>query len=554
MAADPARTGISSLRRAYQDPLGMLLAIAGTVLLIACANLANLMFARANAREREIAVRLALGASRGRVIQQLLAESLLLSFSGALAGIALAQALTRILISFFSTQFRSISLDLTLDWRVLGFTAAVAVLTCLIFGLMPAVKSTNIPPMAAMKAGSRGVTAGRERFGLRRVLVVTQVALSMVLLVGAFLFVRSFQNLINVDAGFRQTEILAADLDFTQLKIPTDQRNQYKQQLADRLQAIPGVQSAATADIVPISGNGWNEDVHFDNRGSDVHEIVNFSRVSPGYFRTLDIPLIEGRDFGQQDTLNAPAVAVVNQLFVHKVLQDKPPLGRVFNVDEGAGRPPSPYQIVGVVKNTKYFDLREDLFPIAYLARSQDKKPDTDASILIRSSLPPAALSNEVERATAQMSPSILIQFSVFKTQIRDSLQRERLMASLSGFFGLLAGLLATIGLYGVISYMVVRRRSEIGIRMALGADRARVLALVMREAAILLGIGVAIGAALSLLSARTASALLYGLKPYDPPTLVLAGLALTIVAAGASYLPAFRAARIQPTEALREE
>ncbi len=554
MAAEPAGTGVSRLRRTYQDPLYMLLAIAGTVLLIACANLANLMFARANAREREIAVRLALGASRGRIVQQLLAESILLSCCGAVAGVVLAQALTRILISFFSTQFSSISLDLALDWRVLGFTAAVGILTCFIFGLMPALKSTGIPPMAAMKAGSRGLTAGRERFGMRRVLVVTQVALSMVLLVGAVLFVRSFQNLINVDAGFRQTEILAADLDFTQLNIPSGQRNQYKQQLADRLQAIPGVQSAVTADIVPISGNGWNEDVHFDNAGNDVHEIVNFSRVSAGYFGTLDIPLVEGRDFGPQDTLTAPAVAIVNQLFVHKVLKDQPPLGRIFNVDEGAGLPPSPYQIVGVVKNTKYSDLREDLFPIAYLACSQNKKPDTDASILIRSSLPPAALSNEVERAVAQVSPSILIQFSVFKTQIRDSLQRERLMASLSGFFGFLAALLATIGLYGVVSYMVVRRRSEIGIRMALGADRGSVLALIMRETAVLLGIGVAIGAGLSLLATRTASALLYGLKPYDPLTLVLAGLALTIVAVGASYLPAFRATHIQPTEALREE
>jgi predicted permease len=554
MAAEPAGTGLSSLRRTYEQPLWLLLAIAGTVLLIACANLANLMFARANAREREIAVRLALGASRTRLMQQLMLESLLLAAIGALAGIVLAQGLTRILISYLSTQFGSVSLDLGLDWRVLGFTAAAAVLTCLLFGLMPALKATSTRPIVAMKTGSRGVTTGRERFGLRRILVVVQVALSMVLLVGAFLFVRSFQNLITLDAGFRQSGILAVDLDFTQLNIPVAQRNNFKQQMVERMQAVPGVESAAAVDIVPVSGNMWNDYVHFDNAGQDVHDLVNFNRVSPGFFKTLDTPLVKGRDFSPADTLNSPAVAVVNESFVHKLLKDADPLGKIFRVDEGAGVPESIYQIVGIVKDTKYNDLHAEFGAIAYLARSQDKKPDTDASLIVRSDLSLDSLMASVERSVAEVSPAIGIQFSVFKTQIRDTLQRERLMASLSGFFGFLAAVLATIGLYGVISYMVVRRRSEIGIRMALGADRGRVMALIMREAALLLGIGLAIGTGLSLASTRAASALLFGLKPHDPAALAMAGLALALVAIAASYLPAFRATRIQPTEALREE
>ncbi|HZI58015.1 MAG TPA: ABC transporter permease [Verrucomicrobiae bacterium] len=554
LAAEPAGTGISSLRRAYANPLWILLAIAGTVLLIACANLANLMFARANAREREIAVRLALGASRMRLLQQLLMESLLLAGIGAIAGILLAQVLTRILVSFLGTQFGNVTLNLGLDWRVLGFTAAVAIMTCLLFGLMPAIKSTATPPIVAMKAGSRGITAGRERFGIRRILVVVQVAMSMVLLVGAFLFVRSFQKLASLDAGLRQTGILVADFDFTQINIPVAERNSFKQNLADRLHALPGVESAAAVQVVPFSGNIWNEDVHFDNAGQDVHEIVNFNRITPGFFRTMDIALVKGRDFGPENTLNSPAVAIVNESFTHKVLKDAEPLGRIFRVEEGAGKPQSAYQIIGVVKDTKYYDMREDFSPIAYLARSQDKKPDGVTSVVLRSDISVESLTSSVERTTAEINPAIGIQFSVFKSQVRDTMQRERLMASLSGFFGLLAGLLATIGLYGVISYMVVRRRNEIGIRMALGAGRGRVLSLIMREAAILLAIGLAAGTALSFVSTQAAASLLFGLKPRDPLTLALAAFALALIAAAASYLPAFRAARIHPTEALREE
>jgi putative ABC transport system permease protein len=554
LAAEPAGSGLSNLRNRFEDPLWILLAIAGIVLLIACANLANLMFARANAREREIAVRLALGASRRRLLQQLMMESLLLSAIGAFAGILLAQVLTRVLVSFLTTQFRSVTLDLGLDWRVLGFTAAVAILTCLLFGLVPALKATATPPIVAMKTGSRGLAGGRERFSLRRLLVIAQVAMSMVLLVGAFLFVRSFQNLINLNAGLQQSGILTAELDLTQMKLPPEQRNRFKKDMVERLGALSGVASAGSTSILPLSGSGWNDSVHTDASGQEVREVAYFDRVSAGFFRTLEIPLIKGRDFGDQDSPGAPAAAIVNDSFVRKFLKDKNPLGATFRVDEGAGVPESVYEIVGVVADSKYRDLREDFFPVAYVASQQDKKPDTNLPVILRSTLSLDALTSEVERSVVEVSPVIGIQFIVLRTQVRDGLQRERLMASLSGFFGLLAGILAMVGLYGVISYMVVRRRNEIGIRMALGANRARVLALIMREAATLLAIGVVIGAGLSLASTRAAASLLFGLKPHDPVTMALAAISLAAVAAVASYLPAFRAARIHPTEALREE
>jgi predicted permease len=487
-------------------------------------------------------------------MQQLMMESLLLSGIGAIAGIVLAQVLSHVLLSFFTTQFGSVTLNLGLDWRVLGFTAGVAILTCLLFGLMPALKATATPPIVAMKTGSRGVAGGRERFSLRRVLVIAQVAMSMVLLVGAFLFVRSFQKLINLNAGLQQSGILTAELDFTQLRLPPEQRNRFKQDMVERLGALPGVVSAGSASILPLSGSGWNDDVRTDASGQEVREVAYFDRVSAGFFRTLEIPLIKGRDFGEQDIPGAPAAAIINESFARKFLKEKEPLGATFRVDEGAGVPESVYQIVGVVADSKYRDLREDFFPVAYVAAQQDKKPDTDLPIILRSTLSLDALTSEVERSVAEVSPLIGIQFIVMRTQVRDGLLRERLMASLSGFFGLLAGILATVGLYGVVSYMVVRRRNEIGIRMALGADRRRVIRLVMREAAVLLAIGLAIGTGLSLAASRAAAALLFGLKPHDPLTLLMAGASLAIVAAAASYLPASRAARIHPTEALRDE
>ncbi len=553
----PAGTGVTNLRQRYGTPLWLLLAIAGAVLLIACANLANLMLARAAARQHEIVVRLALGASRGRIVRQLLTESLLLAALGAAIGAHLAQALSGYIVTLLSTEVNPLFFALDMDWRVFSFTAGLAILTCVLFGLTPALRSTRLEPAAVIKAGGRGLTAGRERFSLRRALVVSQVALSLVLLVGALLFIRSFFNLIRLDAGFVQEGILQADLNLTQLNLPVERRIAFKRELLDRLRAMPEAQAAASATTIPLGGGGWNETIRIDGDSQQQKHESNFNQVSPGYFKTLEIPLLVGRDFDDRDTLTAPKVAIVNETFARRFLNGANPLGRTFRMEVKQGDPGLVFQIVGLVRDTKYYDLREEFAPVAYVAASQDTSPSTFEQVLIRSnvelpSLP--GLMAAVKRTVEAANPKASFHFHVFKTQIHESLLRERLMAVLSGFFGLLAALLATIGLYGVISYTVTRRRHEIGIRMALGADRNRIVRMVLREAAILVVIGLAVGTTLALALARTASALLFELKPHDPATFALAAGLLAAVAVAASYLPARRASRVDPMVALRDE
>jgi putative ABC transport system permease protein len=551
LKAFPAENGFSELRSDYSNPLWMLLAIAGLVLLIACANLANLMLARASAREKEIAVRLALGASRSRLIRQLLSESLLLAFAGAISGILLARMLSGVLVAMISTQSDTMFLDLATDYRVLGFTAALAVITCILFGLAPALRATKSSPASAMRASGRGLTADRERFGLRRILVVTQVALSLVLLVGALLFAGSLRNLMSVDAGFRQDGILIANLGFGSLKIPVDRRVEYRRQLVEKIRAIPGVISAAHTRIRPLSGSGWNEEVLIDGKKKAGSSL---SSITPGYFATLGTSLVAGRDFDSHDVANGVHVAIVNEAFVKKLYDGANPVGKRFGFEGDKGEVPPVFEIVGVVKNTKYYELREDFRPIAFFPDAQDGRPNQSANIVIRAGIPLSALIPAVKRSVAEISPDIDVDFHPFKTQILDGLLQERLMATLSGFFGALAAILAVIGLYGVISYMVARRTNEIGIRMALGADGGGIVRLILREAMLLLGIGLVAGAALALAAARTASSMLFGLKPYDPATLAFAIATLALVAIAASYIPARRAAGVDPLVALREE
>jgi len=553
-AAFPAGNGFSQLRQEYENPLWMLLAIAGLVLLIACANLANLMLARASTREREVGVRLAMGASRLRLLRQMFVESLLLAVIGAALGAGLAQMLSRFLVAFLSTQGSPLFMDLHADWRVFAFTAGLAVFTCVLFGLTPALRSTGVAPVSVLKAAGRGITSRRERFGLRRVLVVSQVALSLVLLVGSLLFVRTLRNLLTLDPGFRQDGIIVASIDITRLNIATEQRQAFKRDMLARLQAIPGIDGAAdTGDIVPISGNGWNEPVFIG--GDEKRQATPwFSRVSPGYFKTMHTPFLAGRDFDAHDTATSPKVAIINETFAHRFLNGEDPIGMTFREDAFAGKPTPTYQIVGYVKDAKYADLREKPAPIVYLTSAQDDRPDNFPQFLIRASVPPLVAVPAIRDAILQSGSQTIIDFHTLQTQIRDSLLRERLMATLSGFFGFLAVVLATIGLYGVISYTVARRTNEIGIRVALGAQRGHVIGMVMRDAGTMLLIGLVVGAALALLAARTAASLLYGLKPHDPITLTVAIVGLTLVAVAASFLPAHRAAGLDPMAALREE
>ena len=552
LGAFPAGTGISALRRDYETSLWMLLATTGLVLVIACANLANLLLARATTREREIAVRLAIGASRGRVVRQLLAESLLLAVLGGLGGLWLAVWLSGFLVRLMTTTSNRMFVDLPMDWRVFAFTAALAVATCVIFGLTPAIRATAAEPGAAMKAGSRGSTDSRERFGLRRGLVVLQVALSLVLVVGALLFVRSLRNLMVLDAGFRQNGVLIVNLDLRGANIPEGSRRAAFDDLTARLNALPGVDSAAEVSIVPVSGSSWNNRIVLD--GVTRKELVNFNSVGSRYFRTMGTPMLAGRDFDARDTTASRKVAIVTEEFTRKFFGGQNPIGRTLQVEESAGVERPVYEIVGLVKDGKYRDMREEFTPITFLAASQDAKPDPFLQVVLRSSLPLTSLTSAVTNAVATARPSTILQFEVMNTMIRDSLLRERMMAMLSGFFGLLAGVLATIGLYGVMSYMVERRRNEIGIRIALGADRHAVIAMVMREATTLLVAGLVVGALATIGAGRWVSTLLFGLKPGDPVTLAGAAGALTVVAVLASYVPAWRASRLEPTVALREE
>ncbi|MGB7471110.1 MAG: ABC transporter permease, partial [Candidatus Acidiferrum sp.] len=555
LAAFPAGTGVSELRSDYEQPLWLLLALAGAVLLIASANLANLLLARASAREKEMGMRMAVGASRGRLVRQLLAESLLLAGIGAALGALLAQNLSRVLVASLSTKSDPLFVDLGMDWRVLGFTTALAALTCLLFGLAPALRATSVAPIEVLKEGARGTTGSQARFGLRRILVVSQIALSLALLVGALLFTRSLAKLASVDAGFRETGILATDLDFSTLKLRDERRTSFAVELLERVRAIPGVDAAAIAEVVPLSGDGVGHDILMGVSAPPKTEnpVAAFNLVSPGFFKTMQTQMIAGRDFDLHDVAGSPLVAIVNETFARSIAKTENPIGVMFRVRR-LGTIIGTYEIVGLVKDTKYIDLREKPWGIVYLPVAQDAHPDADAQILIRSEMPLAGLIAAVKGVANEASPEMDVSFTVFHQMIEEGLLRDRLMARLSGFFGALAVVLAVIGLYGVISYMVARRRNEIGIRMSLGAERGAIIGLVLREAVLLLAIGLGIGLALAVGASSAAASLLFGLKGYDPWTLAMATGILAGIALAASYVPALRASRLDPVEALRHE
>jgi len=522
------------------------------VLLIACANLANLLLARGSMREREIAVRQAVGASRGRVVRQLLAESLLLAGIGTALGAALAQALSRLLVSFISTTAETIVLDLSVDWRLIAFAAAIAATTCVLFGLTPAVRATRVEPATAMRANGRGLTAGRERFSLRRALVVLQVALSLVLVTGALLFTRSLGRLTNLDPGFTPGGVVIAQAGFGSLNLPPEQRAAYRAQLLDRLGAIPGVEAADTS-LVPISGESLGNNVWVQDN-PELKMTSTFSWVSPGYFATLRTPLIAGLDYDASDTRTSVMVAIVNETFAHEVFHGRNPIGQRYWVEKTPWEPERSYEIVGLVKDTKYDNVREDFGPIAFMPVSQETDPNAMGQFLIRSSLPEAQITTSVKQVLLDFNPRITLSFQNFKTMIDESLLRDRLMATLSGFFGLLALILASVGLYGLLSYGVASRRNEIGIRMALGAPGGAVLSMIMREGLMLVLVGIAVGLPFVLGLTRFARSMLFDLSPADPLSLTGAALFLFAVAMVAGFIPARRASKVDPLLALRWE
>jgi predicted permease len=554
LLAIPAGGGISRLRDDYSKALSLLLAIAGFVLFIACANLANLMLARASARQREIAVRRAVGASRGRLVGQLLTEGLLLSFLGTILGVLIAQALSRFLVSFFTNGSDATFVNLHLDWRIFAFTSALAILACLIFALAPALRATEIEPGSVLKSWGRSATSGRERVSLRRMLAASQIALSLVLLVGALLFVKSLRNLMTVDPGFETHGILVADMDFWGVHLPPGRVISFRREILERVRAIHGVEAAAEATIVPLTGGNWNNRMWMNGQDSSQERVAMRSMIGAGYFLTLKTPLLAGREFHQRDEARLSKIAVVNQEFARQFCGSTNAIGQHFWIESTPYEPEAAYEIVGVVKNTKYSDLRQDFQPLIFTPLSEVAQNRSSDRILIRSGAHPDALVSSVRDALAGVSPGIRYSFHFFDQWIQDSLLRERLMAMLSGLFGALAVMLAIVGLYGVVSYMVAQRTNEIGIRIALGAGRQAVFALILREAAVLLAVGLSAGTILSLAVGRFASAFLFGVEPRDPLTLAMAGIAIAVVAAAASYLPARRASAVNPVIALRQD
>ena len=555
LAAQPAANGMSSLRRDYQKALVVLMTVVGVVLLIACANVANLLLARAAARGREMAIRLAIGAARRRLVRQLLTESIMLATLGAVTGLVFARWGTAVLVRVLSAGRDDLSLDLSVDGRVLLFTVAVAVGTGVLFGLAPAWRSAHVDPQSALKVGGRGVVEGRSRFTIGKWLVVAQIALSLVLVVGAGLLLGSFRKLTTLDAGFRTGGVLFVTVNLRNAAYSDSTYGRVHQQILDRFRSLPGVQSASTVQITPISGSGWNGIIEVEGFEPKTQRdaLVYFNEVSDGFFATTGTPLVAGRDFDRRDGPGTAKVAIINETLARRFFGTESPLGKPLFMMEHEKRG-EPVEVVGIVKDAKYRRLREETLPTVYLAGSQNASPGAFGNYALRVAGEPRSIVPAVKTAMAEMNRSIALQFTPFEEQVSASLTRDRLLATLSAFFGALALLLAMVGLYGTLSYAVARRRNELGIRIALGAERRRIVRLVLGEVSRLVAIGIVLGGIAALATTRWVESFLYGLTATDPGTLAIAGVTLAVVALAAGAVPAWRAGRVDPVDALRQD
>jgi predicted permease len=548
----PAGRGVSRLRGAYGTSLSLLFGLTGLVLLITCANLATLMLARARAREREIAVRVALGASRSRIVSQILIESLLVAIGGAALAVPIALLSGKALVMFLETAANPVVLHLTADWRLISFVATNAVLTSMLFGLVPALRVSFADPIAAMQQSSRGLTVDRHGARFHRGLVVGQIAVSLVLAVSALLFVRSFRNLTLVDTGFEQNGTLAVSfLDRQTAALSTEQRVAFQQRLTDEIRSVPGVAAAASSTQILLSGASWFHFFRITSLGNEQHA-SRFTYVGPGYFDTLMIPILSGRDFQDFDNASSRRVVLVNDSFVRHYLHGRRPIGTTVRTIAEAGYPETTYEIIGMVGNTKYSDLREEMQPIAFVPIAQSPSLQPWAPVIVRSGTSLPGITDAIRQRVRRLNPAIAIQFTQLKSQIGERLVAERMTAWLAGAFGVLAITMVTVGLYGVIAYLVVSRRNEIGIRLALGSTRAQIVMLVLRHSLWLLALGLLIGFPLAAATMRGAGALLFGLSPTDATTMVGAAGVLAAAAGLASCIPAWRAARVNPGIALR--
>jgi predicted permease len=563
-----AQTGLSGSRRQYANPLYVLMLAVGIILMIACANVAGLMLARSAARRKEMAVRLALGAGRMRIVRQLLTESVMLSVVGGVLGIFFAYWGAHAIVSFVSNnQTRALGFAAGVDMRVLGFTVAVSLITGILFGIAPAFRSARVDLTPTLKEGF-GVSPGIAHVGGRWIsagnaLVVAQVALAIVVLVGAGLLVRTLENLRSIDVGFDSHNVVIFNIDPTLAGYKDAQIDSFYRDLQGRLSETPGVKSVSYSSLPLLSGSLMMTSFHWPGTPQDRHSDANMLNVGPDFFNTMQIPFLGGRSFNASDyalaaanegptPTAAPTPVIVNQAFVAKNLGKENPLGKHFG--ESAGDDESPksagYEIVGVVRDAKYNSLRQDISPTMYAPQS-----GSGATFEVRTAADPQALLPAIRHVVAQLNENMpLFQVTTESQQIDRLLFQERLVARLSAFFGLLALVLACIGLYGLLSYEVSRRTREIGIRMALGAQEGDVLRLVVKQGLALAIVGAAVGIGVALGVTRYLTSMLYGVHANDPVTIGAVAVLLALVALAACYIPARRATRVDPMVALRYE
>jgi predicted permease len=545
-----AKTGVSSLSRQFSQPLIILMCLVGVVLFIACLNVATLLLARSATRQKEIAVRLALGAGRLRLVRQLLTEGVLLSVLGGAMGLVFARWGVELLLGFLPQGRIPTVLEITPDLRILGFTIGVTMLTALLFGLAPALQATRPDLIPALK-NEVVVTGGSRRWELRRLLVIMQVALSLFLLIGAGLFVRSLQNLRAVDDGYNADQVVTFAMDPAQSGYKLDQLRDFFTGLGERLEVLPGVKSVSFVRNTPLSGRFSRIGIEVPGYQSrpDEEMAVLLNQASSQFFATFGTPILMGRDFGAEDTPDSPKVVIVNESLTRHFFGSENPLGKRLSLESYKD-----LEIVGVVADARYRNLKDPSPQTAYIAYSQYASMN-QRTLCVRGAGDANALIAAVRREVNSLDPNLpVFNVKTFADQIDESVSRERLVALLSSFFGLFALLLASLGLYGVMAYAVARRTREIGIRLALGASAGNVLWLVLRETMLVLIVGIAIGLPAALGAAQLIEGLLFGLTPADPLTIILATLVMIVISAVAGYLPARRASRVDPMVALRYE
>lgn len=555
VAVEKAGTGYSQLRNNFSKALIVMMCMVGLVLLIACANVASLLIARAVARQKEIAVRLSVGASQSQLVRQLLIESLILAASGGALGILFAVWTTKSLLSFIPAGNALLMLTADPDWRVLLFNIGLSLLTGLIFGLAPALKSTRLDLWSTLKDAVGSVTGAGNSVRLRKVLVTAQVAFSFVLLFGAGLFVRSLQNLRDRDSGYQNIEnLISFQVDPKLNGYTLPRTKQFYQELLESVRALPGVQSAGYARAAVLTDGAWGDGMlvegHVAKDGENTHAQVNF--VSPGFFPTMGVRLLAGRDFDARDVGETRRVCIVNRRFADQYFPGQSPIGR--RVGFVTMHPNVDIEIIGVIENITYASPREGERRQVFVAEPQERYL-TGETFYVRTRLDSKQMFGAINSAVKKVDPRMAAyEMRTVESQLDQLLLIERLIAMMSAGFGALATLLASIGLYGVMAFVVVRRTKEIGVRIALGAMQGSVVWLVMREVLLLLGLGLSLGIPAALSLGRFISAQLYGIKATDPWVGGIAVTILGLIAALAGLLPARRASRIDPLLALRYE